>query len=216
MNTDFIKWIEHAGFLLEINGKNVYIDPFRIRGELPKADIVFITHSHFDHMNEEALAKVTTDKTRFVAPKETAGKLQGRKVMEVEPGKSYEIEGIPFSTVPAYNVSKEFHPKANGWVGYVIDVNGTKVYHPGDTDATEEMKNVKADVFMFPVGGHYTMDLNDAIKIASVVHAQVFVPMHYRALLGVEGAKKAEEELRKKVKNTLVLEQIQEPYYTLQ
>lgn len=216
MQLDFLKWIEHAGFLLEVNGKKVYIDPFRIRGEMPKADIVFITHSHFDHLNEEALKIVAAPETRFVAPKETAGKLQGRKVMVVEPGREYEIEGIRFSTVPAYNVSKEFHPRANGWVGYVIDINGTRVYHAGDTDATEEMKKVKADVFMFPVGGHYTMDLQDAIKVAGSVRAQVFVPMHYRGLLGLDGSRKAEEEFRKRVKNALILDQVQEPYYTLQ
>ncbi len=216
MDVSFLKWIEHAGFLLEINGKKVYIDPFRIRGELPKADIIFITHTHFDHLNEEAVGKIATSKTQFVAPKETASKLAGKKVLVVEPGGEYEVDGIRFSTVPAYNVSKEFHPKANGWVGYVIDVNGTKIYHPGDTDATEEMKTVKADIFMMPIGGHYTMDLQDAIKIASAVRAQAFVPMHYRTLLGEEGARKAEEEFRKKVKNALILDQIQEPYYSFQ
>lgn len=216
MDTGFLKWIEHAGFMIEMEGKRLYIDPFRIRGDMPKADIIFITHSHFDHLNEDALAKVATGETRFVAPKETAGKLSGRKVMPVEPGKEYEIEGIRFSTVPAYNISKEFHPRANGWVGYVLDINGTKVYHPGDTDATEEMRRVDADIFMMPVGGHYTMDLQDAIKIADVVRAQAFVPIHYRALLGEEGSRKAEEEFKQRVKNAVILEQIQEPYYSLQ
>ncbi len=217
MDLDFLKWIEHAGFLITLNGKNIYIDPFRFRGSsMPKADIIFITHTHFDHFNEEELKKVATAKTRFVAPKETASKMQGRNVLVVEPNKDYEIEGIKFSTVPAYNVSKEFHPKANGWVGYVIDVNGTKVYHAGDTDAAEEIKKVKADVFLIPVGGHYTMDLADAIKVAQSVKAKVVVPMHYRALLGLEGSKKAEQEFKDKVKNAVILEQIQEPFYSFQ
>jgi L-ascorbate metabolism protein UlaG (beta-lactamase superfamily) len=141
--------------------------------------------------------------------------MSGRDVLAVEPNKDYEIDGIKFRTVPAYNISKEFHPRANGWVGYIIDANGTKVYHAGDTDATEEMKKVKADILLLPVGGHYTMDLEDAIKIASIVKAQSLVPMHYRGLLGEEGSRKAEEELRKRVKNILILEQIQEPYYSL-
>lgn len=213
---NFLKWIEHAGFLLEVNGKKVYIDPFRIRGELPKADIIFITHTHFDHFNEDGIKKIETQKTRFVAPIETAGKMSRRNVLAVEPNKDYEIDGIKFSTVPAYNISKQFHPKLNGWVGYIIDANGTRVYHAGDTDATEEMKKVKADILLLPMGGHYTMDLEDAIKIASIVKAQAFVPMHYRALLGQEGSRKAEEEFRKRVKNSLILEQIQEPYYSLQ
>jgi L-ascorbate metabolism protein UlaG (beta-lactamase superfamily) len=139
-----------------------------------------------------------------------------RDVLAVEPNKDYEIDGIKFRTVPAYNISKEFHPKVNGWVGYIIDVNGIKVYHAGDTDATEEMKKVKADILLLPVGGHYTMDLEDAIKIANIVKAQGVAPMHYRSLLGLDGSKKAEEEFRKRVKNYLMLEQIQEPYYSFQ
>lgn len=216
MEVNFLKWIEHAGFLLEINDKNVYIDPFRIRGSPPKADIIFITHSHFDHYSEDEIKKIATPKTKFVAPRETAGKMSRRDVLAVEPNKDYEIEGIKFRTVPAYNISKEFHSRVNGWVGYIIDVNGTKVYHAGDTDATEEMKKVKADILLLPVGGHYTMDVEDAIKIANTVKAQAFVPMHYRSLLGLDGSKKAEEEFRKRVKNSLILEQIQEPYYSFE
>jgi L-ascorbate metabolism protein UlaG (beta-lactamase superfamily) len=216
MEVDFLRWIEHAGFLLEINGKNVYIDPFRMQGNMPKADIIFITHTHFDHYNEDEIKKIATQKTKFVAPIETAGKMSRRDVLAVEPNKDYEIDGIKFRTVPAYNISKEFHPKVNGWVGYIIDVNGIKVYHAGDTDATEEMKKVKADILLLPVGGHYTMDLEDAIKIANIVKAQGVAPMHYRSLLGLDGSKKAEEEFRKRVKNYLMLEQIQEPYYSFQ
>ncbi|MDE1854830.1 MAG: MBL fold metallo-hydrolase [Candidatus Micrarchaeota archaeon] len=216
MDTSFLKWIEHAGFLLEIGGKKVYIDPFRIRGKLPKADIVFITHTHFDHLNEEALGKISDSRTRFVAPRETAGKLSGRNVLEVEPNRDYEIEGIKFHTVPAYNTDKEFHPKVNGWVGYIIDADGTKVYHPGDTDETEELKKVRADIALLPIGGHYVMNVEEAIDAAGHIKAKLFIPMHYRALLGPEGSKKAEEEFRKRVKNSLILDQVQEPYYSFQ
>ncbi len=216
MDLSFLKWIEHAGFMMEINGKNVYIDPFRIRAEMPKADIVFITHTHFDHFNEEALGKIVTGKTQFVAPKETASKLSGKKVLAVEPEREYEIEGIGFSTVRAYNTNKEFHPKANDWVGYVIDANGVKVYHAGDTDVIDEMKSVSADIALLPAGGHYVMTVDEAASAAKLIHAKAFVPMHYRALLGEEGARKAEEEFRKKVKNSIILEQVQEPYYSFQ
>jgi L-ascorbate metabolism protein UlaG (beta-lactamase superfamily) len=216
MDVSFLKWIEHAGFLMEIGGRNIYIDPFRLRNPMPRADIVFITHTHFDHFNEETIDKIAAPRTRFVAPIETAGKMGKREVLAVEPGKDYEIEGIKFHTVPAYNTSKEFHPKSNGWVGYVIDAGGTKVYHAGDTDALDEIRKVNADIFLLPIGGHYTMDLQDAIKVASGVRAKAFVPMHYRALLGADGSKKAEEEFRKKVKNSLLLEQVQEPYYSFQ
>ena len=216
MDVSFLKWIEHAGFVLEINGKKVYIDPFRLRGPMPKADIIFITHTHFDHFNDDAIGKIATPRTRFVAPRETAGKMGRREVLMVEPNNDYEIEGIKFHTVPAYNIGKEFHPKANGWVGYIIDVKGTKVYHPGDTDATSELKNVQTDIALLPIGGHYTMSVEEAIDAAGRIKAKLFIPMHYRSLLGAEGAKKAEEEFRKKVKNSLILEQVQEPYYSFQ
>ena len=214
MDVSFLKWIDHAGFMLEINGKKVYIDPFRIRGSLPRADVIFLTHTHIDHFNEEDLKKIETPQTKFVAPMETAGKLGRRTVMAVEPGKSYGVGGISFSTVRAYNESKQFHPKVNNWVGYVIEAGGRRVYHAGDTDAIEEMRKVDADIALLPVGGNYTMDVSEAAKAAELINAKAFAPMHYKSLLGKQGYKKAEEEFMQKVKNSIVLEQIEEPYYS--
>ncbi len=216
MDLSFLKWIDHAGFAMEINGKRVYVDPFRIRGSMPKADLIFVTHPHFDHFNEDAMGKVVGSNTKFVAPKDVADKLSGKKVLSVQPGKSYTVEGISFNTVAAYNIGKEFHPKASGWVGYIIDADGRKVYHAGDTDVTEEMKRVEADVALLPIGGHYTMSLDDAVLVAGSIRAKAFVPMHYKSLLGKEGSKKAEEEFAKKIKNSAILEEVQEPYYSFQ
>jgi len=211
---DFLKWIEHAGFLLEIKGKNVYIDPFKVNAKLPKADLIFITHSHFDHFDVKSIAILSTENTYFIAPKEVASKLSGRKVLEVVPGRSYEAEGVCFSTVPAYNANGEFHPKEAGSVGYIIDANGVRVYHAGDTDFIEEMKHIDVDVALIPMGGTYTMDVEDAIRAAGAIKAKVVIPMHYRALLGKEGSAKAEEEFMKSVKNGLILDQVQDPCYS--
>src|SRR5271157_2887685 len=181
MDLGFLKWIDHAGFVLSAGGKTVYIDPFQVKDPKP-ADIVFITHSHFDHLSMDDIRRLETPKTRFVAPKEAAGKLEGRDILAVEPGKEYDAEGIRFSTVAAYNVRPArllFHPKSKGWVGYVIDADGTKVYHAGDTDLTDEMRTVEADIALIPMGGTYTMGLEEAIEAANAIHAKKVAPMHY-------------------------------------
>ncbi len=215
MDVDFLKWIEHAGFLFNAGGKNVYVDPYKIQGKWPAADVVFVTHTHFDHFSEGDIAKIATTKTKLVAPKETASRMRGKDVIAVEPGERYSIEGIGFETVPAYNISKEFHPKANGWVGYVISVDGRRVYHAGDTDLIPEMSELSVDLALLPAGGHYTMDLEGAISATKSIKARAYAPMHYRALLGKEGARKAEEKFAASVPNAIILEQAQEPYYTL-
>ena len=215
MDVSFLKWIEHAGFLFNVGGKNVYVDPYKINGEWPKADVIFVTHTHFDHFSEPDIKKIAAAGTKFVAPKETAGKIQGRDVLAVEPGKRYSIDGIGFETAPAYNISKEFHPKANGWVGYVIDADGKRVYQAGDTDHVPEMKALDVDLALLPIGGHYTMDIEEAIAATKSISAKAYAPMHYRALLGKEGAKKAEERFASSVPNAIILEQSQEPRYSL-
>ncbi|MGA3021110.1 MAG: MBL fold metallo-hydrolase [Candidatus Micrarchaeales archaeon] len=215
MELDFLKWIEHAGFLIEINGKKAYIDPFMVNANLPKADVIFITHSHFDHLSENDISKLSTAKTQFVVPVEAAGRMSGRKLLAVEPGKKYEIDGIHFSTVPAYNIGKEFHPKSTGGVGYIIDANGVRIYHAGDTDLIDEMKSIDVDVALLPIGGHYTMGIEDAIRATKIIRAKVFIPIHYKAILGKEESAKAEDEFRRRVKNSVILEQIQEPRYSL-
>ena len=215
MDLGFIKWIEHSGFLFSIGGKSVYIDPFRITADLPKADVIFITHEHYDHFSEPDIKRVSNANTQFVVPKELSGRFGGRKVISVEPSKSYSIDGISFRTVPAYNTDKEFHPRQTGKVGYIIDANGTLVYHAGDTDLICEMKDIDVDVAIIPMGGHYTMDVEDAIKAAGMMKAKAIIPMHYKAILGKDGSAKAEEEFKRRVKNAVILGQIQEPNYSL-
>lgn len=212
-----IKWIEHACFELWSSGKSIYIDPFRIRAPKDKADVIFLTHSHFDHMNEEEIRKVAGPNTQFVAPAETAAKLKGREVMAVEPDRDYAVGGINFKTVAAYNTNPArlgYHPAKNNWVGYIIDADGTHVYHAGDTDFTDEMKDVEADVALIPMGGTYTMSVDEAIEASWGLRAKTVIPMHYKALLGEAGSGEAEWKFKKQVKNSVILKQVQEPYYS--
>jgi L-ascorbate metabolism protein UlaG (beta-lactamase superfamily) len=217
MNFDFLKWIEHAGFVLHAGSSVVYIDPFRLKEQKEHADIVFITHPHFDHLSVGDINKIAGPDTRFVASRGCEEQLRGRDVLMAEPGKRYKIDGIAFETVAAYNVRPErlkFHPKANGWVGYVIDAGGTKVYHAGDTDFTDEMRKVSADIALIPMGGTYTMDVGEAIEAANAIHAGKVAPMHYRTHFGRNGYRRAEEEFIKGAKKGVILDQFQEPYFS--
>ncbi len=216
---DFVKWIDHAGFLIEAKRARIYIDPFRIRdpSKLEKADLIFVTHSHFDHLSPKDISAISGDSTQVVAPKEATSKLSGN-VLAVEPGKHYSAKGVEFDTVPAYNIKQErlnFHPRANNWVGYIIDTGDSRIYHAGDTDFTPEMEKVSADLALLPVGGTYTMNVEEAIAAAkSMKNVSYFAPMHYKALLG-NAYKQAEEKFKKNVANSMILNQIQEPFLFL-
>ncbi len=217
MNLDFLEWIEHAGFMLRIGSSVAYIDPFRLNGKKERADVVFITHPHFDHLSVKDIDKVAGPSTLFVAPKGSEEQLAGRDFRIVEPGKKYEVGGIAFETVAAYNNKPErlkFHPKANGWVGYVIDAGGKRVYHAGDTDLTDEMRKVSADMALIPMGGTYTMGIDEAAEAANAIRAGKVAPMHYKAHFGRDGYKRAEEEFMKKARNGIILNQVQEPYFS--
>ncbi|MGC8676317.1 MAG: MBL fold metallo-hydrolase [Candidatus Micrarchaeia archaeon] len=217
MEFDFVKWIDHAGFLIETPGIKIAIDPFRVRSpeKLGKADIIFITHSHFDHLSDKDISALSGANTTIVAPNEVLGKLRA-KAFGVEPGKHYAIEGIEFDTVPAYNIKPErlnYHPRSNGWVGYVINAGKKKIYHAGDTDFVEEMKHVSADLALLPIGGTYTMTVDEAIEAAKAIKAKYFAPMHYKSLLG-QNYKQAEETFKSKIRNSVIFEQVEEPFYS--
>lgn len=214
---DEINWIGHASFLLRINGKNVYIDPFNLTTVSERADIILITHPHFDHLNPDAIRKVADNETRVFVPKDSVEKVPVGKATGVEPDKTYGALGVEFSTVPAYNNVGERmqnHPRANGWVGYLVKVNGKTLYHAGDTDFIDEIRGLKAGVALLPIGGTYTMGVDEAADAANSMELNQASPMHYKQLLGEEGSSKAEEIFRKKVKKAVILKEMGEPKYS--
>ena len=161
--------------------KVIYIDPFKIDKNYNDADIIFVTHDHYDHYSEED--------TVIVAPEELLTKLLRKGfrqdyIIAVEPNKEYMIEGIKFETIPAYNINKQFHPKENGWVGYIIEIKGVRYYIAGDTDVTEENKNVKCDVAFVPVGGTYTMDFKESANLINEIQPKIAIPIHYGSIVG--------------------------------
>ncbi len=181
--------------------KTIYIDPFRIKNEFHDADFVFITHSHYDHFSTEDIVKISKTSTVFITMLETKSDLELLGIPEdqiiiVKPNNDYEIKGIKFKTVPAYNKNKNFHPKENNWVGYIIELNGTKYYIAGDTDNISEIQNIECDVAFLPIGGKYTMNAEEAAELANRINTKVIVPIHYGTLVGTQ------EDLEKFIKLT--------------
>jgi L-ascorbate metabolism protein UlaG (beta-lactamase superfamily) len=179
-----IRWLGHAAFLIE-DGKRIYIDPFRLGQGLPTADLVLITHDHSDHLSPADLKKIVGKSTTIVsiaAAKDELSKMGTFKA--VKPGDTLTVAGVRIEVVPAYNPKKQFHPKEKGYVGYVIHSGGRAIYHAGDTDVIPEMKSIKADVALLPVGGTYTMDAKEAARAADLIKPKVAIPMHYGTLLG--------------------------------
>lgn len=171
--------------------KIIYFDPFKIEKEYHDADIIFITHSHYDHFSEEDMQKVRKLDTKIVVTKDLYDrtKVLGFKeenILKVIPNKNYYIDNITIKTIPAYNINKQFHQKENNWVGYLIVLNDTTYYIAGDTDLTEEIQKVKCDVAFVPVGGTYTMTAPEAAELVNIIKPKVAVPIHYGSIVGTK------------------------------
>ena len=167
----------------------IYFDPFNVEGEPHDADIICVTHDHFDHYSPEDLAKVKNAATILVCPKTMKDALSNSGISEeftelVAPGDEMEINGVRIQAVPAYNVGKQFHLQANQWVGYLVTMNNVIYYIAGDTDINEDVKKVRCDVALLPVGGTYTMTAEEASKLAEIIHPKAAIPTHYGSVAG--------------------------------
>lgn len=177
---------------IKINKERViYIDPFKIDENYSDADIIFITHNHYDHFSPNDINKVRKQDTIIIAPEDLFKELQNLRfqqenIITVKPDEKNTIKGIRFETIPAYNVNKKFHPKEHGWVGYIIEIDGIRYYIAGDTDITEENKKVKCDIAFVPVGGTYTMDSKEAASFINEIRPNIAVPIHYGSIVGTK------------------------------
>ena len=170
-------------------GEIIYFDPFKIEKNYNDADVIFITHDHYDHYSEEDIDKVVKEDTIIVVPEDLKTKLlkkgwKEENIITVRPNEIYTVKNIEFKTISAYNVNKQFHPKGNAWVGYLLEIEGVTYYIAGDTDITEENKKVKSDVAFVPVGGTYTMDYKEAAELINEIKPKVTVPTHYGSIVG--------------------------------
>jgi len=175
-----IIWLGHASFKLDL-GKKIYFDPYNIKTVSKDGDLIFVSHTHFDHYSEKDIKKVAKDGAVLIVPCDVKN-FPGLEVKNVKPGDTFEIENIKIEVVPAYNKNKTFHPKANNWVGYVVEADAKRYYHAGDTDFIDEMKNLKNIDFAFlPVSGTYVMTADEAAQAAKVINPKTAIPMHWGA-----------------------------------
>jgi len=205
--TEGIEVLTHSS--IRIKGKSViYVDPYKVEGKPLDADIILITHDHFDHFSPEDIEKVAKPDTKFVVPERMLKKVLDIGILEdrvitVLPGVLTEIDSIIIQAVAAYNKLKPFHPKSNKWVGYIIYLDGIKIYVAGDTDITEENKKVSCDVALVPIGGTYTMNAKKAAEFVNIIKPKVAIPIHYGS---VAGTKEDEEVFRNGVDKSIQVE----------
>ncbi len=175
-----LTWFRQSAFRWRGDDLVVYVDPWGVTDEVP-ADVILITHAHYDHLQPHEIDRLRKPSTKLVAPRDVARELSG-DVTAVTPGESHDVGGLKFETVPAYNIVEErldMHPEAKGWVGYVLEFEGHRYYHAGDTDALPELEALATDVAMVPIGGTYTMDWDEAGALVRAMSPRVAVPMHY-------------------------------------
>jgi len=187
-----ITWLGHDGFRIQ-NGQTIYVDPFQIGGNHPKADVVLVSHEHFDHLSPDDLKKIIGPNTVIIAHHQShaeLSKLKAKEVKIMKPGDKIKVGKLEVEAVPAYNLNKfrepgkVFHPKEDGKLGFVLTVNGVRIYHAGDTDQIPEMKGIKPEIALLPVSGTYVMTANEAAEAVASINPKLVIPMHFGAIVG--------------------------------
>lgn len=178
-----IVWLGHSS--VRIDGETViYIDPWKLTNP-KKADLILISHNHFDHLSAEDVEKIQKEDTIIITTQDSASQLSG-DVRIVKPGDVVQIGEVSVEAVPSYNTNKDFHPRENGWLGFIVTVEGTRIYYCGDTDLIPEMETIRADIMLVPVGGTYTMTAEEAARAVNIVRPEVAIPIHYDDIVGSE------------------------------
>jgi L-ascorbate metabolism protein UlaG (beta-lactamase superfamily) len=189
---DTIHWLGHDSF--RIDGSSVvYVDPWKLPSGQPHADVVLVTHDHYDHLSRPDIEKLAGPDTVIVGPAKVTEQLAGLKTITVSAGDTVAAGSARVTAVPAYNVNKfrrageVFHPRGAGYVGYIVDMDGLRIYHAGDTDPVPELEGIDVDVALLPVSGTYVMTADECVDFCSHITAKTVVPMHYGDIVGSAG-----------------------------
>lgn len=182
---DRIKWLGHDGFEITVDDKKIMIDPFQVQGQRA-ADIILVTHVHHDHCSVDDIARLIKPDSVIVTEPESAKKLTDlcKDIRIVKPGDRLTVSGIAIEAVPAYNTNKQFHPKEKRWLGFIVTIDDTRVYHAGDTDLIPEMSELSVDIALLPVSGTYVMTAAEAVQAAKAIGPKTAIPMHYDSIVG--------------------------------
>ena len=176
-----VHWLGQSAFRIN-SEKIIYFDPWRIKGG-EKADVILITHAHTDHYSPQDIKKIAKPGTVLVGPKKVSA-VQGCELKTMAPGEKISISGIEIESVPSYNINKFFHPRKDDNTGFIVTVENTRIYHAGDTDFIPEMRDIKADICLLPIGGTFTMNAEEAAEAADMIRAKITVPMHWGNIVG--------------------------------
>jgi L-ascorbate metabolism protein UlaG (beta-lactamase superfamily) len=186
-----ITWTGHAGFKILHGNKKMYIDPYKLSNKYENifdADIVLITHNHFDHLSIEDLKNIINERTVIVSAQECLSQLKSLKVKDligIDPRNNEKIDDLVVEAVPAYNVNKDFHPKDDKKIGFIIKFGNDRIYHTGDSDIIPEMKDTNPTIVLIPVSGTYVMTAEEASKaVNELINPKIAIPMHYGTIVG--------------------------------
>jgi len=189
-----IKWLGHSGFLIR-NHRIIYIDPYNIKENSEKADIILITHSHYDHCSIADMKNIIKEGTKIILPASAQSKITRFDIpIDIHiagPNQEMSFGELKIATLPAYNLDKPYHSKSEEWVGYLIKMNDVLIYHAGDSDFIPEMQKLtgykqpdKKFIALLPIGGKFTMGTEEAVEAAKMIKPTVAIPMHWGSIIG--------------------------------
>lgn len=196
-----LHWLGHASFRFD-GSKVIYFDPWKISQTSKTADFIFITHEHFDHFCVDDIKLLSSKETVIITSAEVSKKLKAAKVLckevkSLADEDVIEISGVKIKGVPSYNINKQFHTKDSGKLGFIVELDGVKIYHAGDTDFIPEMENCACDIALLPVSGTYVMTAEEAAQAALAIKPKIAIPMHYGDIIGTENDARRFQELLK-------------------
>jgi L-ascorbate metabolism protein UlaG (beta-lactamase superfamily) len=199
-----LHWLGHSSFRWE-GSKTIYFDPWKIAKDAKKADIILVSHEHFDHCSKVDIGMISTKETLVVTCEAAARELKPvepfcKEVKTLLPGGALDISGVKIIATASYNLGKTFHSRDSNKLGFIVTMDGVSVYHAGDTDAIPEMVGYRCDVALLPVSGTYVMSADEAAGAALIMRPKIAVPMHYADIVGsASDARRLQELLKGKV-----------------